>query len=324
MSSNFRTANMVSTDFYETNDHLVKHLLRVYNRYHRKGWMSIDPAVGRGVILKNLHHPKKGYDISPKFLNKNNNYTVKNYLKSNPRTNPARTIVIGNPPFRSSTSTHLFVDFINHSAKFANTVIFIVPMTAMKQITLDKVKGFTLTDVWYVPSKHQYFTDDRGDKKRINVCIQVFRKPRAAAARSLPQSDSPGSSSRDRSKNDFTATYQLLKYSKNHFDFYVRRLDTLKSLGKVTHKYPYDHKYISEGHVCNGWWGVKVDDPRQKHAVLRRFVGMYENGEVSRFHQNTSIGNWYDLALRDIHKIYYKTAKKSKYKEHHICKTIDT
>ena len=297
MTGNLRNPTQLSNDFYETNSELVKLLLKIYNKYHKTGWISIDPSVGRGVIYKKLHRPKRGYDISKKFLNKSNTYEVMDFLKSNPKTNPATTIVVGNPPFRSKTRRQLYMDFVNHASNFANTVIFIVPMCGMKYKNVTRSTRLSLVNVYIPPKAVQFFENDKGSIKHVNVCIQVYQKSEQPSFKNMSKSI--------KGEPEFTGTHLIYKYPKGHFDFYVRRLDTPKNIGKVVTKYPYTAAYIKEHPNTTGWFGIRVRDRSKRAYVMKRFVEIYEKGDIYKHISQFNIGNWSDLNFYDVIKLFY-------------------
>lgn len=313
-SDNFRNPKHLSTDFYETNPTLVKLLIKVYKKYHKPGWLSVDPSVGRGVIFGQLNHPKRGLDISSKHLTKTNQYEVSDFLRSRPKaaaSDPTKTIVVGNPPFRSNTRRQLYMDFVNHASTFADTVIFIVPMSALKYKNITRSKALALTHVYYVPKHAQCFENSNGGKVQINVCIQVYQRsstPSFKLVSKKPTGD----------KKDFVGTHRIYNYPLGHFDFYVRRLDTPKSIGKVVTKYPYSRAYIKEHPNTTGWFGIRVVDRSKKAIVMRRFVQMYEKGEIYRHISRTSIGNWSDFNFYDVVKIFYGLLEKPNFREYHV------
>lgn len=308
--SNYRNPKEIKNDFYETNQLLLKLLVHIYKKYHKHNYLSIDPAVGRGCVYKQLFKPKAAYDISKTFLTANNKYTVKDFLQVSLKTDPKNTIVVGNPPFRSCEKRHLYLDFINHASNFCHTVIFIVPLSAMKQKNIQKVYRLSLAEVYFLPDNVQYFTTLNGDIKKVKVCIQVYKKLSLNSFQNEPKSNVHN--------KDFIGTHLIYKYPRNHFDFFVRRLDSLKNLGKVVTKYPYTDDYLKKHPNTTGWMGIKVLNKEYKKNVLRRFIEMYKNKEIEKYLENTSIGNWNDLNFFEVLKIYYKTIEKPNFKTHYL------
>lgn len=84
----------------------------------------IEPSAGCGWFYQHLpSHRKIGIDIDPngKYIDE---LTKADYLRWEPN-KKGSYIVIGNPPF--GLRGHLALQFINHSAKFADIVAFILP-----------------------------------------------------------------------------------------------------------------------------------------------------------------------------------------------------
>ncbi|MCY4419543.1 MAG: hypothetical protein OXB93_06840 [Cytophagales bacterium] len=80
----------------------------------------IEPSAGEGVFLSLLAKEKRiGLDIEPQ----GESIMRRDYLTWLPK--KGKYIVIGNPPF--GLRGHLALQFINHSAKFADVVAFILP-----------------------------------------------------------------------------------------------------------------------------------------------------------------------------------------------------
>lgn len=303
--SNLRVPKDVSIDFYQTNPQLVTILIKIYKRFYKPGYTSIDPSVGRGVIFKRLQSPKSGCDITDKFLTNTNNYTVTDFLKTNYNTDPKRTIVVGNPPFRSSKRVQLYVDFVNHASRFANTVIFILPLTAMRKRNILQVHNLSLTHVYHLPSGVQYFETLDGLNRSVGVCIHVYQKT------STPSFAKVSKYSGDK---EFSFTTHLYKHPPNYCDFFVKTLDSPKAVGQISISFPYTKQYLKEHPRANCWLGVKVLTAKRKKTILSRFREMYENHEILDYKHNTSTGNWSHLYVHEIIQIFYKLVDKPNFK----------
>jgi hypothetical protein len=92
---------------------------------------------------------------------------------------PPRILVIGNPPFGKNAS--LAVKFFNHSAKFADTIAFIVPRTFRKPSLFNRLDpNFHMThedilplDSFYVPSSS---TPDKQKSYSVPCVWQIWKR----------------------------------------------------------------------------------------------------------------------------------------------------
>jgi len=95
-------------------------IIKTYGDLHNN-YTFIEPSAGNGVFLKILPEDKRlGFDIEPRL----DEIKKQDYLNWYPKENK-KYIVIGNPPFGLRGQQAL--KFINHSAKFADYVCFILP-----------------------------------------------------------------------------------------------------------------------------------------------------------------------------------------------------
>jgi len=95
-------------------------IIKTYGDLH-DNYTFIEPSAGNGVFLKILPEDKRlGFDIEPRL----DEIKKQDYLNWYPKENK-KYIVIGNPPFGLRGQQAL--KFINHSAKFADYVCFILP-----------------------------------------------------------------------------------------------------------------------------------------------------------------------------------------------------
>ena len=90
----------------------------------------IEPSAGSGAFSKQIPNCE-AYDLVPE----GDNIKQQDFLKF--ETEKGNILVIGNPPFGKSNS--LTLAFINHAAKFARTIAFILPRSCEKDTFIDKL-----------------------------------------------------------------------------------------------------------------------------------------------------------------------------------------
>lgn len=112
----FYTKPAVARECYRTFRDVAKSM-RVNLSRHQ----YIEPSAGRGWFYRTLPKTRRiGVDLEPR----GPNLIQTDYLRWTPPKGP-RYVVIGNPPF--GLRGHLALQFINHSAEFADMVAFILP-----------------------------------------------------------------------------------------------------------------------------------------------------------------------------------------------------
>lgn len=113
----FYTKPEVAKHCYQKFHSVADNLNINLNRYR-----MIEPAAGCGRFYKLLPQRRRiGIDLTPR----RKNLIQADYLRWFPKNENGRFIVIGNPPF--GLRGHLALQFINHSANFADLVAFILP-----------------------------------------------------------------------------------------------------------------------------------------------------------------------------------------------------
>jgi len=129
----------------------------------------IEPSAGNGSFFNVLPQDRRtGVDIEPRA----EGIIQADYLTWQPST--AKNIVIGNPPF--GLRGHLALKFINHSAKFADFVCFIVPQlfdSEGKGSCKSRVKGYSLIHSEIVDSTFHY---PDGKTVKVNTVFQIWSK----------------------------------------------------------------------------------------------------------------------------------------------------
>tara|TARA_R110000772_G_scaffold99174_3_gene198931 strand:- start:39812 stop:40579 length:768 start_codon:yes stop_codon:yes gene_type:complete len=115
---------MSDLDQFFTNSNIVDMCIATINLDEYD--IIIEPSAGAGAFYNKLPNNKIGIDLCPRI----DGLIKKDYLTFTPLTDDNKLLVIGNPPFGKNSS--LAVKFFNHSAKFANTIAFILPRTFRK------------------------------------------------------------------------------------------------------------------------------------------------------------------------------------------------
>ena len=132
----------------------------------------VEPSAGKGSFYNLLPDDRRiGLDIVPD----NPEYQIADYLSWSPRANGRRFIVIGNPPF--GYRGWLALAFMNHSAKFADYIGMILPMSFQsdgKGSPKHRVIGAELLHHENLPSDS--FINEEGQTAKINALWQVWKR----------------------------------------------------------------------------------------------------------------------------------------------------
>ena len=160
----FYTRSDVAKNCYDKSMSVLKELGVDVNNYN-----FIEPSAGDGSFFNLLPKDRRiGIDIEPKC----EDVIQQDFLSWKPTTN--HNIVIGNPPF--GLRGHLALQFINHSAKFCDFVIFILPPlfnSKGKGSCKGRVKGLNLIHSEIIDSNF-YYPD--GKDVSVNVVLQIWSK----------------------------------------------------------------------------------------------------------------------------------------------------
>lgn len=135
-------------DKYYTNDKTVKYVINEIKKHitiSKKDDLIIEPSAGNGAFIKEIKTLSNNclfYDIEPEndeiikqdyltldinSINESNNINANN---ANNNANNKKIHLVGNPPFGRQSS--LAIKFIKHSAKYADTISFILPKSFKK------------------------------------------------------------------------------------------------------------------------------------------------------------------------------------------------
>lgn len=121
--------------------------LQCLNRLDLESYsLIIEPSAGSGAFSSQID------DCLAMDLDPESEGTVKQdwFLYEQERDSDKKVLVVGNPPF--GQQNNLAVKFVNHAARFADTIAFILPKSFMKQSLQDSLNhDFTLKDSWVLP-----------------------------------------------------------------------------------------------------------------------------------------------------------------------------
>lgn len=129
--------------------------------------LVIEPSAGSGHIYTQIPTDKKiGLDLLPE----HENIIKQNYFDYNPPSNiKDKILVFGNPPFGSSCS--LAIKFFNHSAKYADVIAFIIPLSFRRDSVIRRLnKKFHLISDMTLP------TSSFIPNTLVKCCFQVWKK----------------------------------------------------------------------------------------------------------------------------------------------------
>ena len=131
----------------------------------------IEPSAGCGGFYDLLPNNRRiGIDIDPQC----DNLLKQDYLTWSP-SKEGKYAVIGNPPF--GLRGHLALQFINHSASFADMVAFILPPlfnSDGKGVPAKRVKGYTLAHTSPMPADSFFYPD--GKPVAVASIFQVWTR----------------------------------------------------------------------------------------------------------------------------------------------------
>lgn len=93
----------------------------------------IEPSAGSGSFSRNIENCT-AYDLDPEHesITQADWFTI-----SRDRGQDSNILVVGNPPF--GQQNNLAISFINHAAKFANTIAFILPLSFQKIAVQERI-----------------------------------------------------------------------------------------------------------------------------------------------------------------------------------------
>lgn len=142
------------------------------NDINLKDYTYIEPSIGEGSFFNNIGQNKIGVDIDINISGLN--IYNQNYLNFIPPLNN-NYLVIGNPPF--GLRGNLALRFINHSAKFADMVAFILPPlfnSDGKGSPKLRIKDYNLVYTKDLPLNS--FVYPNGKEVNISTVFQIYSK----------------------------------------------------------------------------------------------------------------------------------------------------
>lgn len=142
----------------------------------------IEPSAGNGAFFDLLPKNSIGLDVMPLcsgvFKEDFLSWTPKKYHNN-------KLVFIGNPPF--GYRGWLALSFMNHAAKFADYVAFILPMSFQsegKGSPKNRVEGMTLIHSEIIESDSFYQPD--GKIRKVNALWQIWKKGQSKATNVKP------------------------------------------------------------------------------------------------------------------------------------------
>ena len=189
----------------------AKGIIRPYIDIDKAKW--IEPSAGNGAFVEHL--PREytmALDISPGHLR-----VVKwDFFDTNFQ---GYDIAIGNPPFgkRSSLATR----FVNHAAKAAHTVAFILPIS-FKKYQMQKQVSNQLRLIAAMSLEKNSFIRPDGKPHLVNTEFQIWtRHPDSIMYRDLRLTEGISLTHSDFELHQYNATKDALKAFDNDWDFAV-------------------------------------------------------------------------------------------------------
>ena len=165
----FYTKQNVASDCYDRLLSVLEDLEINPNEY----WF-IEPSVGSGNFYRLLGDKRIGLDIQPR-TTCNKEIIKEDYLLWSPPQD-RKYIVVGNPPF--GLRGHLALQFINHSADFADVIAFVLPQlfeSDGKGVPFKRVdERFRLAYTEQLPADSFVYPD--GEEVAINTTFQIWTK----------------------------------------------------------------------------------------------------------------------------------------------------
>lgn len=150
-------------------------------------YVFIEPSVGCGHFYTLLPADRRiGIDINPRAQTpKNEELIIKDYLRWRPA-RPGKYIVLGNPPF--GLRGHLALQFINHSADFADIVAFVLPPlfnSDGKGVPAKRIKSYVLARTEPLPENSFHYPN--GKRVTVSTIFQVWTRIKTEKIKRSPQ-----------------------------------------------------------------------------------------------------------------------------------------
>lgn len=165
-----------SSDKFYTQPHIAELCLSLVDRI-QEFTIKIEPSAGSGTF-SSLVPDALAFDLEPE----GENIVQQDwFLYEKERDDNEHILVFGNPPFGQQNS--LAIKFINHAAKFANEIAFILPLSFKKTSVINRLdknlhlanelilpkNSFTLEGVPYdVPCVFQVWKYNKNEEREIS------------------------------------------------------------------------------------------------------------------------------------------------------------
>jgi len=156
-------------DQFFTPPAITEECWKIFNRnVVSEGYTFIEPSAGDGSFLKVLPPGSIALDIEPRAPN----IIKQDYLSWLPPS--GKYIVFGNPPF--GLRGHIALKFINHSAKFADYVCFILPQLFESDGKGSPRKRIASYNLIYTEKLSTKFYTPEGSDVEVNCVFQIWSK----------------------------------------------------------------------------------------------------------------------------------------------------
>ena len=111
-------------DRFYTNRDIAKQCVSFFDLSQYE--LIIEPSAGDGAFIDAISKPIYAIDINPN----RDDIIQKDFFEFETKIHSSKVLIIGNPPF--GKQNNLALKFINHAAKYADTIGFILPASFMK------------------------------------------------------------------------------------------------------------------------------------------------------------------------------------------------
>ncbi len=197
----------------------------------------IEPSAGEGAFSRHLGPDCIALDIDPKAPG----IEKADFLEWTPAAPTGRCLVIGNPPFGKKAA----LAFLNHAAKFADVIAFILPTTFCKKTQQNRVhKNLHLVHEEEVPA--DAFTHD-GKTAHVPCVLQIWMR-----------------GPKPRVKHTLTTTHpHFERCSQGEADLVIRRVGAHAGLLK-----PLEKNWSAESNIFLRATGCSRDELIKRFAQL--------------------------------------------------------
>ena len=175
----------------------------------------LEPSVGKGAFYKLMPKERRfGMDLDPKY----DGVERRDFLKTvGIGTESHNTVVVGNPPF--GKRGNLAVAFFNHSARFAETIAFILPVT-FRKFTIHKKLDSRMKFISKLELPKESFEFDNGKTYSVNTEFQIWTRLPCLQP-DMREFQAPPICHKDFQMWQYNNTPEALKVFENDFDFAV-------------------------------------------------------------------------------------------------------